>query len=90
MRYHSQKSFGVSLLEFHNTRKVTSSTYPVHIKKSSHDIGFDKNNYGALSYMPRPYSEALTEQPSVLYIPYNTSSHEQTDLNYFKRVLIVN
>ena len=32
----------------------------------------------ALAYTSHPYSEALAMQPSVLYIPYDTLSHEQT------------
>ena len=45
---------------------------------SSHDVVFDENNYSELAYTPCPYSEALAMQPSVLYIPYAISSHEQT------------
>ena len=37
-----------------------------------------------LAHTSRPYSEALTMRPVVLYIPYNTSSHEQTG-NILKR-----
>ena len=44
---------------------------------SLHDIVFDEKVYGTLSYTSRPYSEALTVQPEVSYIPYATSSHEK-------------
>ena len=45
---------------------------------SSHDFISDKRLSSALAYMPSPYSDALTMQPSVLYIPYTISSHEKT------------
>ena len=56
--------------------------YPIYIPSkhkivSSCDVVFDKTFYSVLSYMSRPYSEALTIRPSVLYIPYTTSSYEQ-------------
>ena len=37
-----------------------------------------KINSSALAYTSHPYSGALAIQPSVLYIPYDTSYHEQT------------
>ena len=51
-----------------NTRKIVSS----------HDIVFDETFSSALSYKIRPYSEVLDMQPTVSYIMYATSSHEQT------------
>ena len=45
---------------------------------SSHDIVFDKTFSSELSYISCPYSEALATKLAVLYIPYATSSHEQT------------
>ena len=40
---------------------------------------FDENNSSALSYTPRPYSEAIAMRPAVKYTPYTTSSREKTD-----------
>ena len=45
---------------------------------SSHDVVFGKTFSSALAYTPRPYAEALLTQPTVSYIPYATSYHEQT------------
>ena len=39
---------------------------------------FDENNSSALSYMSRPYSEAMAVRPEVTYTPYATSLEEQT------------
>ena len=39
---------------------------------------FTKKKYNELAYTSHPYSEALTMRPSVSYILYTTSSHEQT------------
>ena len=39
---------------------------------------FDENNYTALSYTSRPYSEAMAMRPAVTYTLYATSSKEQT------------
>ena len=79
MRHQSQKRFwgifvGISqhqkgyLIHVHSTRKVVSS----------HDVVFDRKKISALSYMSRPYSEAIVTQPEVWYIPYTTSYHKQT------------
>ena len=51
-----------------NTRKVISS----------YDVVFDESFSCALSYMSRPYSEAMVIRPAVTYTPYATSSKEQT------------
>ena len=45
---------------------------------SSYDVVFDKSFSSALSYMSRPYSEAMDMRPAVTYTPYATSSKEQT------------
>ena len=39
---------------------------------------FDKSFSIALSYMSRPYAEAMAMRPKVTYTPYATSSKEQT------------
>ena len=50
------------------TRKVILSYYVV----------FDESFSSALSYMSRPYSEAMAMRPAVTYTPYATSLIEQT------------
>ena len=45
---------------------------------SSYDVTFDKSFSSALAYTSRPYSEAMAMRPAVTYIPYATSSKEQT------------
>ena len=45
---------------------------------SSYDVVFDDSFSSSLSYMPRPYSEAMVMFPEVTYTPYVTSSKEQT------------
>ena len=44
----------------------------------SYDVVFDENISSALSYMSRPYAEAMEIRPTVTYTPYATSSKEQT------------
>ena len=39
---------------------------------------FDKSFSSALSYMSRPYAEAMAMRLTVTYTPYATSSKEQT------------
>ena len=39
---------------------------------------FDKSFSSALSYMSRPYSEAMAMRPAVTYTQYATSSRKQT------------
>ena len=39
---------------------------------------FDESFSSALSYTPRPYSEAMVMRPAVTYTPYATSLKEQT------------
>ena len=36
----------------------------------SYDVVYNKTFYSALEYTPHPYSEALTVQPAVSYIPH--------------------
>ena len=45
---------------------------------SSYDVVFEESFSSALSYMSRPYSEAMAMRPAVTYTPYATSSKEQT------------
>ena len=45
----------------------------------SHVVVFDETFSSTLEYTSRPYSEGLATRPEVLYIPYATSLHEQTD-----------
>ena len=45
---------------------------------SSHNVIFDETNSSVLAYMSHSYSGALALQPEFSYIPYATSSHEQT------------
>ena len=45
---------------------------------SSHGVVFYETFSIVLAYTSRPYSEALAMRPAVLYIPYTTSSTEQT------------
>ena len=79
MRHQAQKGFcgifvGIPehqkgyLVDVPNTRKVISP----------YDVVFDEKYYSALSYMSRPYSEAMAMRPAVTYTPYATSSREQT------------
>ena len=44
----------------------------------SHDVAFGKSFSSALEYTSCPYSESLTMQPVVSYIPNATSYYEQT------------
>ena len=44
----------------------------------SHDVVFDEKKSIELAYTSHIYSEALSMRPSVSYIPYAASSHEQT------------
>ena len=79
MRHQSQKGFrGIFVgIPQHQTLYFV---YVPSTRKivSSHDVVFDETFSSALSYTSRPYPEALAMRPSVLYIPYDTSSHEQT------------
>ena len=78
MRHQAQKEFrgifvGIPqyqkgyLVYLPSTRKVVSS----------YDIMFDESFSSALSYMSRPYAEAMAMRPAVMYTPYATSSKEQ-------------
>ena len=75
MRYQAKKGFhgifvGITehqkgyLVYVPSTRKIISS----------YDVVFDESFLSALSYTSRPYSEAMTIRPSVMYTPYATSS----------------
>ena len=51
-----------------STRKVISSC----------NVVFDESFSSALSYMSRPYSEAMVMLPTVTYTPYAKSSKKKT------------
>ena len=79
MRHQAQKSFcgifvGIPqhqkgyLVYVPSTRKVISL----------YDVMFDESFVSALSYMSRPYAEAMAMRPAVTYTPYATSSNQQT------------
>ena len=79
MRHQAQKGFrGISvgipdhqkgyLVYVPRTRKVILS----------YNVMFDERFSSALSYMSRPYSEAMAMRPAVTYTPYATSSRVQT------------
>ena len=56
-----------------------NSTIPITGKIfSSHFVVFDEIKSSELAYTSLPYSEALTEESVVSYIPCAASSHEQT------------
>ena len=44
----------------------------------SYDVLFDESFSSTLSYMSRPYAEAMAIRPTETYTPYDTSSREQT------------
>ena len=79
MRHQSQNCFSgifVGITQHHKWYLINiPSTQKI---VSSHEFVFDKTFSSALAYTPNPYSEALATQSAVLYIPYATSSHEQT------------
>ena len=56
------------LVYVHITRKILSS----------HDVVFEEKFSSVLAYKLCPHSEALDIRSEVLYIPYASSSHEQT------------
>ena len=45
---------------------------------SSYDVVFDDSFSSALSYLSRPYAEAMAMRPTVTYTLYATSSKEKT------------
>ena len=78
MRHKSQKVFRVILFGIPQHQKE----YLIYVPStrrifSSNDVVFDEKN-SALAYTSPPYSEALAMRPTVSYILYATSSHEQT------------
>ena len=56
------------LIYIPNTRKIVSS----------HAVVFEEKIYSVLAYTPHPYSDTLSMQPEVLYIPYGTPYYKQT------------
>ena len=78
MRNQSQRVFCVIFVGIPQNQKGCLIYIPSTQKTvSSHDVVFDKTFSSALAYTSRPYSEALTVQPEVSYIPYAASSHEK-------------
>ena len=78
MRHQAQKGFCGIFVGIPEHQKL----YLVYIPSTrkvilSYDVVFDENVSSALSYMSRPYSEAMAMRPSVTYTPYDTSSREQ-------------
>ena len=45
---------------------------------SLYDVVFDESFSSMLEYMSQPYAEFIAVRPAVSYIPYSTSSREQT------------
>ena len=79
MRHQSQKGF----LGIFVGIKQHQKGYLIYIPSkrkivSSRDVVFDETFSSVLAYTSRLYSEALATRPAVSYIPYATSSHEQT------------
>ena len=68
-----------SSLESHNIKKgyliYVTSTHKI---VSSQNVVFDETFSSKLAYTLCPYSEALAMKPSVSYIPYDTSFHENS------------
>ena len=79
MRHQLQKGFWGIFVEIAKHQKghliYVPSTWKIF---SSHDVIFDEKVSSVFAYSSHPYSEALAIQPEVSYIPYTTSSHEQT------------
>ena len=78
MRHQAQKGFHgicVGIPEHQNIYLV----YVPSTRKliSSYNFVFDESFSSVLSYMSRPYSEAMAMRPAVTYTPYATSSKEQ-------------
>ena len=79
MRYQAQKVFRGIFVGIPQHQKGSLVYVPSTIKVISlYDVVFDENNSSALSYMSRPYLEAMAMRPEVTYTPYATSSKEQT------------
>ena len=68
-----------SSFECHNTKKrYLVNVLSTHKIFSSRDVVFEKPKSSALAYTPRPYSGSLAVRPSLSYITYDTSYHEET------------
>ena len=79
MCHQSQKGFQSILVGITQNQKGCLVYVPIAQEMVySHDFLFAKTFSSAIAYTPRPYSESLATRRAVLYIPYATSSHEQT------------
>ena len=77
MRHQSQKGFCSIFVGITQHQKG----YLIYVPRtqkivSSHEFVFDKKFSSALAYTSRQYPEALAKKPEILYIIYDTSSHE--------------
>ena len=75
MRHQAQKGFHGIFVGIPEHKKG----YIVYVPSTrkiiySYDVVFDKYFSSALSYMSRPYSEAMAMRPEVTYTLYGTSS----------------
>ena len=79
IRHQAQKGFCGIFVGNPQHQKV----YPVYVpstKKiiSSYDVVFDESFSSMLAYSSKPYSEAMTMRPALMYSPCATSLREQT------------
>ena len=79
MRNQAQKGFQGIFVEIPHHQKGYL-VYITHKCKivSSYDVVFNHSFSSALAYTKQPYSESMAMWPAVSYIPYTTSSKEQT------------
>ena len=78
MCHQAQKGFCGIFISIPEHQKV----YLVYVPSTrkvilAYDVVFDKSCPSELSYMSRPYSEAMAMRPAVTYTPYETSSREK-------------
>ena len=79
MHHQAQKGFCGIFVGIPQHQKGYPAYVPITIKViSSYDDVFDESFSSALSYTPRPYSEAIVMRPAVTYRPYVTSSKKET------------
>ena len=79
MHHQAQKAFRGIFVGISQHQKGYLVYVPSTIKViSSYDVMFDEFFSSALSYTSRPYAEAMATRPAVTYMPYATSSKEQT------------
>ena len=79
MRYQAQKCFCNIFIGIPHNQKGCLFYVP-HKRNiiSSYDVVFDESFSSALAYTSQPYAEAVDMRPYVSYIPYDTSSKEQS------------